>query len=783
MWQSAFVTSSQKITSALLRKQVLASGARAFEKVSAAIAVRTALRIPTAGQTLLFVVPEATASTARHITAGLLVGNHAHTNALGQLPTAETRPLFQGDVLLITSAVSECKGELDELSLGGQRLKEIWDVRSFSKYSNPESQKPRVFLANPGWMLTVTATRRFGSVVIDASHPRTLAKLPELLRATEWGSLRLVVVPPMNDFAFRACGYPERASAWVWDPRAMTDAEAVVGRKDNECHGVGERCLWVCDSDPEAAEALAGLHHHLVGAAKAAAGKPYAGLPLVWSIYDRLRQLTVSLAQLEQAASNTWGGSLRHRMESLDQVHGHGEVAWETTWPALVTAVKSAYQAMLKREETTKFWAVASNVGAFVSSSDDHLRIIVTSSKEAELLFEALSQIVDGVGEATAAGRLDIVTSAAEARLVAEGHSSPTLLLGPRTNRYRHLDAFPSKRVDELVYPHEVSVERAAQARLYGSWMRTLTDESRVQFLAPLGLDPPASATPRPPCTRPEITIGSTEGHAVKMVKEGEVSNSLDIDSLADAADYLDGDEESTPMRDLGSPTGDIIEVTFSRGDIQHYSASQNLDVFFSESGIVQRHPAHAMQRGWQIISFVDGRYDGLFKRLTEVVTSRLPARERIALDLWQTAKDDLFGRYRNKTTLYDKLRVEGGLTSSYEAFMNWFSEDGNLAPQQFNEFEILAKECPTYKSPVLIATTFQAVQHARGRNRSCGRQLKRFLRAVVSGDGYDEALESARKLDTALGDVLAAVEVLEVLVARVIQRNGDGKRENILHT
>jgi len=41
----------------------------------------------------------------------------------------------------------------------------------------------------------------------------------------------------------------------------------------------------------------------------------------------------------------------------------------------------------------------------------------------------------------------------------------------------------------------------------------------------------------------------------------------------------------------------------------------------------------------------------------------------------------------------------------------------------------------------------------------------------VVSGDGYDEALNSARKLDAALGDVLHAVEVLEVATVRVIPR------------
>ena len=76
-----------------------------------------------------------------------------------------------------------------------------------------------------------------------------------------------------------------------------------------------------------------------------------------------------------------------------------------------------------------------------------------------------------------------------------------------------------------------------------------------------------------------------------------------------------------------------------------------------------------------------------------------------------------------------------------------------------------------------MLKTTFEAVLCIRSRNRVAGKSLRKFLRAVVSGDGYDDALESARKLDTALGDVLAAVEVLEVQSVRFMRRGAeDGK-------
>ena len=95
MWDSAFRVSVQRVTDALLRKAVLPSGDRAFERVSAAMVVRAALLARQSEQTLLFQVPEATAATARHIAAALLVGNHAHTHGVGELPADEARPLLR----------------------------------------------------------------------------------------------------------------------------------------------------------------------------------------------------------------------------------------------------------------------------------------------------------------------------------------------------------------------------------------------------------------------------------------------------------------------------------------------------------------------------------------------------------------------------------------------------------------------------------------------------------------------------------------------------------------
>src|SRR5690606_26753166 len=125
-------------------------------------AVRKAVRSSTAPHTLLFMLPEATASLAKQVAAGLLVGNHAHRNGRGVLPRDEVRPLFDGDLLLVTSAVSECKDELENLAIGKTlRLRDVWQVLPFSKYPRSDAQKPRIFVANPGWILKGGSIGRF----------------------------------------------------------------------------------------------------------------------------------------------------------------------------------------------------------------------------------------------------------------------------------------------------------------------------------------------------------------------------------------------------------------------------------------------------------------------------------------------------------------------------------------------------------------------------------------------------------------------------------------------
>lgn len=765
MWAGAIQFSTQRVTDALLHRAVLPRDAQAFEKVTGAIAVRACLA--SGEQSLLFAVPEASASTARHIIAALLIGNHAHANAYDVLPSEEARNLLRGDIVLVTQAISISKAKLEQLQVGnGQRLTDIWDVTTLSRYTAAKSSKPRVLLTNPGWLDKVMGGRRFGAVIIDASHPSTFARLPELLRsASGCTSLRIAVSPPPTEGALIASGYPSKLQVWMWDPQAKSDAERVVEEADPVPHATAGRFLWECDSDDESAQALAAVYKCLCTAVKAAEGRGYPGLRQSWAIYNRLRQVTVPLAQLEQVAAGTWLGNLRRQIDGLKSVSGHGNIAWDTTWPQLLTALRLAYETLLKRGETAKFWALASNIQTFLASSTPYLRVVVGTEAEVALLIPALELVVDGFSEAAALGRVEFVSPSREGRLVAEGDICPTILLAPRTNGHRYLDVFPSSRVDELLYPHEVEIECSSQSKLHGVWVPRLSDEKRVQFLTPYGFPPKKFSRAREAAQPPPVIVRKTNGHPVSLVRQSEVSGEIDLDTLAafTSSGIYEGSDQSVYASQSG--LGKTVEIWFTNGERRQFYGGQKLDVYFSESSALQRHSAKDILPGWQLIAFVDGEYEGLFQRLADAVNSRLPQSERAALELWRKAKEHLVTRFDTKRQLYERLATKG-LTSSYGTFITWFGEDEDdvIAPQQFDEFKVLASEIEVYSSSSLMMhSAFRAVQQTRGRNRALGRALRKFLRAVVTGSGYEEALSSARSLDAAIGDVFAAVDVLEV--------------------
>lgn len=776
MWETAFSGSVQPITQALLRRAVLPVWGKGFEKVSAAIAVRFALLAHAKPQTLFLLVPEASDTTARYIAAGLLVGDFAHKNGATHLIPREVGTLISGDLLLVTQSVSPSKTALEELKLGSQYpLGDLWDVAPLTRYLSRRYTKPRVYLANPGWAVDNLPKLPFGAVVIDATHPRTLAQLKTVLAGSVSKSpVRIVVLPPVDKAFLRACGYPTSVSAWLWDPQAKQDSDAIVG---NDSQGAPEpttRTMWVCGEDEEGAAALGAVHQRLTDMLHKAGDRPIPGLMHAWGIYHRLRQLTVPLVQLEQANSQAWGGNLKRRVAALAMVEGHGNPIWETTWPGLKSEIERAYEVFLQREEPAKFWVLASRVEEWLRNPvKNSYRIVVSSQQEAGLLWRMLEDAVDGAKDARAEGLIEITTASEEAKLIASGQYAHTLLSGARSTKTRYLDVFPHDNIEELAYPFEARMEQTVLEGLYEFAADLEDDAGRGAFLEPLGLKANASAPPcrKSPAPRLDCSVG--EGRGVRLITEAAASGGIDIDRLADPGD-TESDEQYRYGFDVGraaSNSDQIIEVDYVQGIRARYPDNHRVDVFFSATDQFQREQVNNLRPGWQVVSFVDDRYESLFNRVTEAVDHRLPQRDRMALALWREAKSAAVGRFNgDKGALFQELKSKG-LLSDYAAALSWLREgdDDVLAPQQLEDFLVLANVSGCYPDESLMTRTFRCIQQHRVRHRQVGKALRALLRAILTGNGYEDALEGARKFDAAVGDVLSAVELLEVRSVRPI--------------
>lgn len=368
MWETAFGAKNQPITQAFLHKAILPAWGKGFEKVSAAIAVRLALLARSEPRSLFLLVPEASDTTARYIAAGLLVGDFAHRNGGDMLGYGEAGALIKGDLLLITQAVTPSKVALEELKLGTRfPLGELWEVAPLTRYMTTRYTKPRVYIANPGWAKESLPKRPFGAVVVDATHPRTMAQLRDVLAGPIANiPTRIVVLPAVDKAFLRECGDVSNARVWMWDPQAKRDADAIVGDAAAEPR-VPARTVWICGEDEAGMSTLATLHARLSDTLQKCSGRPIPGLLQAWGIYHRLRQLTVPLVQLEQLNGQAWGGNLKRRVESLATVEGYGNPLWDAVWPKLKTEVEQAYETFLQREEPAKFWVLASRVEAWLS--------------------------------------------------------------------------------------------------------------------------------------------------------------------------------------------------------------------------------------------------------------------------------------------------------------------------------------------------------------------------------------------------------------------------------
>ena len=771
------------------------------ERASSVLASRLPVRLkPGEKRRLVFLLPHATQSFARHIAVSLLLADFVHRQSFN-VPSGEKGRLIPGDLLLITQHIRECASILREVAIRSGTetlpLTKYWPIEVLSQYSPPKDNKPRVFVANPGWAATLGGRRGFGTVVIDFSHPRTADHLDSLLKqpSIDAAPVQILIVPPCEQS--RLDRFDEKGRdvclTWAWDPAAVGALEMIIepSRSSGQADGV-KRFLWLSEDD-EMDQALAALHEILVGAMRDGGGRISSPLLEAWSIYHRFRQLAVPLVYLEEARRRAYRTvTLKERIVAIQEMSPVASAALgpylDAKWPRITKALSDIYELLIWRKEPAKFYTLARAVQEAIesesaSSCNEPVRIVAPTAHERTLLAARLGELVDGWSEALEAGRVAISTVREEPRLVAEGSCCPSILLGFRPSDTRHLDVYPSVSMHVVVYPFEAEVDEIIQARIHSTIERFQGNEPRAMVLKALRLpiddqrrpgiinDPKGDGSPR--SKRPQISrrLETRTGQlttrrfqaddAVEPLDVGRLAGMTWTDEIVLGASGENDEMSSTPR----SPV-EFVEIVDDTGERVRYPSGRLVNVYYPATEKKERVPADDLRPGMLIIVLVDDLYEDVFDRLLEAIREERDLKASMALDLWQCAKQAALSKHSgNRRHLFNAL-ASAGLGVGYEAVVGWFNggEDEVIAPLSEADFAILAGASGIYSDRAMMKMTLIYIRKERSIRRQCGKILSRLLAQIASGQHYEVAVRSAKAIGTPLEQVATAVSLREVV-------------------
>ncbi len=771
-----------------------------LERASGLLAARLPVQLaPGEKRRLVFLLPNATQSLGRFLAVSLLLADFVHRHGKGAL-RQEKGKLIHGDLLLVTQRIRDCVNLLRGLAIkaGSEALSltDFWPVEVISQYSSPATGNPRVFVANPGWSSAFGTTRTFGSVVIDASHPRTAAHLDEILAKPSVfaAPVQILVIPPCEQSRLDALQDSSRhcCLAWAWDPAALYALADLGRRADIQEPAPPERHLWVCDDD-EVDQSLSDLHRLLVGSMKAGKGRIPSPVLEAWAVYHRLRQLAVPLLQLEEERKKAYKTvTLKDRLSAIEEYQptGTGQLGayLDSRWSGIVRNLQDTYQTLLRRKEPTKFYTLASVIEEHLQphqGPETPVRIVAPTTHEASMVAALLGELVDGWRDALQSGTVTVSTAREEPRLVAEGIAEATVLLGFRTSETRYLDVYPGVPVHVVCYPYEVEVDGAIQQRVHASIEQLQDNASRTTVLRSLHCPTERATTSgrypanseaghtAPRSSRASVRHrGSTSPKkaALRQIQDTESIEPLDIEKLAGLS-WWDDIVAGVPPEGGGgagirrSGSVELVEIVTTTGERIRYPATRLLDVFYPATEVKERISAGELRPGVLLVMLVDDPYEDLFHRLLEAIREQRDLNASMHLELWQRAKQAALTRHGGvRRRLHDQLSRDG-LKVEYEATVGWYAggEDEIIAPLSRTDFGLLAHASGIYTAESIIDATFATITSERNVRRRCGKSLNRLLASIAAGQNFETALASAKVLGTPVEHVASAVVMREV--------------------
>lgn len=717
--------------------------------------------------------------------AGLLLADFVCRHAPEKMSHGTGGPLLAGDVLIITHSVGDTIEWLNTIQFKDYRLRDHWHVGSFSKFSRSHGPA-RVFAANPGWVLEESLDRRISALLIDATHPRTLTKVPRLLDKIGKMPLQILVTCPLPKFELAKISN-QQTGIWLWHPEAKSAVEEVItGMKPVSIPPV-TRTLHICD-DPVMDETLSEVHN-LLSFCMSMQDRPMPAVWEAWSLLQRFRQLAVPLPQVEDITHQVWGAlSFSKRLERLKNEWPE-TAAVEFRWPKILDGLHKIYDHLQGHKEPDKFWAVAESVQDHLSEREA-LRIVAPTDYEATILALNLTPWVDGWLEAQES-RVEIISAKEEARRVSAGECKHTFLLGARTGFFKYLDIYPSCPVDIAVYPYEANQDRNQQERYYDFLELLQSEEERTNILKKLEMPLTPKDDRKCISCRP---ILHCDKEAESRLRKADIvtlePEMFNIDHLAESGVSASWNEDPPPGHEakggFWQKREKNVHVTFIGGLAVDYARDQMIDVYHHSVGGIQRYPAFELKPGMRVAMLVDGMYESLYERLLEALREKVCLNDRMLLSLWDQAKLKVLRHYKTKRDLHRHL-VGKGISIDYATMRLWFRDEPSpeqlafdfhdprskdaetIAPRDYKNMKILADESGVYSNEGLIKATYKMIQHERGRRRKAGIALHDLLRAIAAGEGYENALTGARKLGSSVADVLNAVELKEIKTVTIM--------------
>ncbi len=742
---------------------------------------------------LIFVLPNATQSLGRFLAVSLLLADFVKRQTCDG-------PLLAGDLLLVTQHIRNCVSLLREVALRRRSEKlaitQFWPIEVLSQYATSLDAKPRVYVANPGWSSVLGSRQAFGSVVIDASHPRTSDHLADLLKQPSIASapIQILVIPPWENERIMALSEKGRSSdlIWAWDPAAVEAVEELLGTKPTSpATTPTERFVWLSD-DPEVEDYLVELHSLLVGAMKAGNGHVPGEVLGAWGTYHKFRQLSVPLVALEEERREAYQTlTLQERIQALENQppEGRGAIGsyLDARWPKIVSTLKALYEILLRRKEPAKFYTLASVVEEFIENRlpSDILRIVAPSAHEGNMLATLLGEIVEAWPEALQSGAVSLTTTKEEPRLIAEGSLQQTVILGFRSSETRYLDVYPGVPVHVVAYPYEAEVDDRIQQRIHASIESFQENGPRTVVLKQLQLTVPphlgkTNALDGAPMSRRPLTRRRFEAQPrlqQRRFLDDEAFEPINLEKIVGQNWF-----EEINVSALKSGTEDrerrpleYCEIAVTSGERYCFPIGRLIDVFRPATEQKERIAAGDLEPGMLIVVLVDDPYEDIFQRTLEAIREQRDLGAQMALALWEHAKPAALTKFGGSRMNLHRFLAEHGLLVDYPAVVGWYrtGEEEILAPQRREDFELLARASGLYSDPTRILATFNCIEHERKVRRACGRTLSTLLSHLAAGKNYELALKSADAIGTALEQVVAAVSLQEVESVRNLGKRG----------